>query len=285
MVVLKSASIQDLKRLLELFPIAKLKETWPEVKGRKEELSNAVAKQRHRNEVVRFVDDNFSCCKQHVYVFLYVKPLKELPDVTIGAGDRVSSVKGQHALYLTRLKYSVLLDQPLEQSTLEFLWPFRLEFMRGHLLVRFVVMEKNVGSYFGGRPAYIKSHSVDEESVLQEVAGSFDGGLQSVDLHKGIKKLWADGFMDATRTRYKKPMSTASEAMDEERGIREYNPELYEMLRRSTLFNTMFRVKQEKGASVSAFLADCSRGFLAFPRYSDRRGDTDDVVDEILRNN
>ncbi len=34
--------------------------------------------------------------------------------------------------------------------------------------------------------------------------------------------------MDSPRAKFKKPMSLASEAMDEELGIREYNPELYE---------------------------------------------------------
>lgn len=79
-------------------------------------------------------------------------------------------------------------------------------------------------------------------------------------------------------------MSLASEAMDEERGIREYNPELYEILLDSVLLNTVF-VIQEENCGVSAFSADCANGFLGFPRYSEAEGNTDFVIDEILRHN
>jgi len=41
------------------------------------------------------------------------------------------------------------------------------------------------------------------------------------DLHKGVKSLWEDEFMDSPRIKFKKPMSVASEAMDEELGIRQ----------------------------------------------------------------
>ncbi len=157
--------------------------------------------------------------------------------------------------------------------------------MRGHLVVRFVVLEKNVSSHYGGRKAYIESRSVEEDSVLQLVASSFRDELKPTDLHKGVKKLWGDGFIDATRTRYKKPISTASETMDEERGIREKNPELYDTLLKSTLFNTLFRIHADKGSTVSAFWTDPSKGSIDFPSYSKQVGDTDYVVDEILRNN
>jgi hypothetical protein len=73
--------------------------------------------------------------------------------------------------------------------------------------------------------------------------------------------------------------------MDEERGIREHNPTLYETLLESPLFATMFQVNPESKCDVSVFLADPSRGYLAFPRYTARKGDTDRVISEILRQN
>lgn len=41
--VLESASVQDRKRLLELFPIGNLRGAWPSMKGTKEEVCFAVA--------------------------------------------------------------------------------------------------------------------------------------------------------------------------------------------------------------------------------------------------
>jgi hypothetical protein len=55
-------------------------------------------------------------------------------------------------------------------------------------------------------------------------------------------------------------MSMASEAMDEERGIREHNPELYEVLLDSVLLNTLFLIKEEHRWGVTAFSADCANG-------------------------
>ena len=285
MAMLKEASIKDLKRLLELFPVAKLRENWSKVGGKKGELSHAVAKRRHRDELVRFIDDNFSCCKQHVYAFWRVKPLRTLPTITINDAEMVLDAKGKHALHLARMQYKVILSDPLEQASLEFLWPFLLDITRGYLVIRFVVLEKNVSSRFGGRKAYIESRSIQEESILQQVTSAFNGELKPADLHKGVKKLWDRGFMDATRTRYKKPISTASETMDEEMGIKEKNPELYRVVKKSTLFNTLFRIKPEKDCSVSAFWTDPSKGTIDFPRYSEKNGDTDRVIEQILKNN
>jgi hypothetical protein len=101
-----------------------------------------------------------------------------------------------------------------------------------------------------------------------------------------VKKLWGDGFMDSPKTHYKKSISTASEAMDEERGIKEFYPDLYELVKDSLLLNALFIVTpRTDGFSVTAFSMEPSKGCINFPRYSERRGDTDYVVNEILRHN
>jgi hypothetical protein len=110
------------------------------------------------------------------------------------------------------------------------------------------------------------------------------GPLAPADLHKGIKKLWSDGFMDSSRAKYKTPISTAQETMDEERGIKEYNPDLYGILQQSPLFTTLFQIPEDKG-TVTSFSADPSNGLIGFSRYSEKVGDTDYVIEQILANN
>jgi hypothetical protein len=63
----RNLQIQDRKRLLELFPISNLRETWPSLKGTKEEICFTIAEERNHEQTIRFVDENLSCCKQHVY--------------------------------------------------------------------------------------------------------------------------------------------------------------------------------------------------------------------------
>jgi hypothetical protein len=73
--------------------------------------------------------------------------------------------------------------------------------------------------------------------------------------------------------------------MDEELGIKENDPDLYEVLVESPVFNAMFQLSPDRGHHVSVVSVDRSRGYIAFPRYSDTPGDTDFVVREILRRN
>ncbi|MCI0723402.1 MAG: hypothetical protein L0338_31230 [Acidobacteria bacterium] len=279
MAILKEAQLQDRKRLLELFPLAAIKERWPEVKGTKEEVCFSVAGQASEAEIIEFVLNNLPRCKQHVYILNRPHELNALPEAVIG-GERVHFAEN-NALYIIWTSYSVVLKDPLEETELGFFWPVHVQFTPNHVIVRFVALEKNVSSYFE-RQCYVVRRSIEEKTILGDLGFS---NLERTDIHGGIKALWDNGFMDSPRTTYKKPMSLASEAMDEARGIREHNPELYELLADSVLLNTLFMIPEGQGCGVSAFSADCVNGYLAFPRYSERDRGTDFVIGEILRLN
>ena len=282
MPILAGASVQDRKRLLELFPVADLRQVWAGIPGNKAEICQAVAEQPNVDAVANFVDAQFSCCRQHVYVFEAVDP--DAPAVAfpaaLGECEQVTAVHGR-ALYMLRSVSQVILKDPLEETTLEFLWPVRVEVQTPYVVVSCVMLEKDFGAYFD-RPFYVGNRGVDEKDVV----GGFSSALslKPADLHKGIKKLWDEGFMDSPRTKYKKTKSLASETMDEELGIREHNPDLYAVLVDTPLYNTLFAIAADKETSVSVFSADPSKGTLAFPRYS-KVGDTDVVIREILQNN
>lgn len=279
--MLETASNLDIKRLLELFPIHNLKQGWPDLKGSKDEMCVSIAESRDYPKILDFVYNNISCCRQHVHIFTHGPNLTSLP-TTVEDGAKVYELEGAHAVFLARFRYSVVLREPLEETTLDFLWPIRVELTTDYLVVRFVVLQKNLGSYFD-RQFYVGGKNIDESSVIQLMVNS--DLAQYADIHKGIKALWDAGFMDSKNTRYKKPFSTASEEMDGELGIREHNPELYEIIMDSPLYNTTFIVGSDKGTTVTALSADPSRGYLAFPRYSERIGDTDHVIGEIIRLN
>jgi hypothetical protein len=279
MPILPQASIEDRKRLLELFPVTNLREVFESKKSKKEEICYAEAvdnKPAQIKRVAEFVDKHLGCCKQHVYVFSH-DGSANLP-AEVADGEQVLQAGGGHALYLSRAKYTVVLRDPLEEDTLEFLWPIRVELTKQYLVVRFVVLEKNVSSYFD-RSAYVAGKSITEETVLAGIAG----GLTSADLNKGIKKLWADGYIESTRSRFKKQYSTSSETMDEERGIKEHYPDLYAIMQEAPLYTTLFEVSDEKN-SVETFSADPSHGIMGFSSYSET-GDTDAIIGKIISNN
>jgi len=288
MPILRTASVQDLKRLLELYPVSSLRERWSGIAGTKDELCLEVAGKRNLKDIAEFVNDYLSCCKQHIYVYSHRLRLNSLPTVGIPDGellDTKSEPERVHLLYLIRVGFKIIVRDPPEEATVEFLLPVRLDVTREHLIVRIVVLEKDIGSYVDGRGYNTIGRSIDENGILLAVERAFGGALVTTDLHKGVKKLWHDDFMDATRAQYKKPKSTDATIMDKSKGIKKTDSELYALLRTLTLFKTLFEVTATNESSVSAFSVDPGNGYIGFPRYSDNRGDTDHVVDEILKHN
>lgn len=280
MTLLRDSSTQDIKRLLGSFPLSTLKNGWPSVRGTKEEICFAAAQERDENKITAFMVTNFGRCRQHVFVLNEPEdrpdPWASVPDVELLSRD----AEGRQ-LAMTKAVFSIFLRDPLEESSVEFLWPMRVSRVAGHLLFSFMVLERNPCVYFD-RDCYQSARSIDERGIVQNLERS---GFTRADLHKGVKALWDSGFMDSCRTRYKKPLSTATEAMDEELGIREHNPELYEQLQTATLFATLFQVHSEQNCDVDQFHVDPSQGYIAFPRYTEGAGDSDDVVNRILQSN
>ncbi len=279
MPILQSATTVQIGQLLELFPVANLRDRWPALKGNKDKLGLSIAKTGDLTAISKFIDENLSCCKQHVYIFSHGKDLKALPDSVVSGETIINSAS--YSLCLIRVQYQVYLSKPLEEVLLEFLWPLRLELRPEHLVVRFAVLERSLASYFK-RPYHLGGRTVHEDDVLSELKK--DGILTPTDLHKGVKKLWAEGFMDCFKAKYRKPASVASEEMDGERGIKEHNPELYQVLRKSILLSSLFEVEDQQ-STVSTISAEPPVGFLGFPRYTEKKGDTDDVIEKILSRN
>jgi hypothetical protein len=279
MSILQQASIEDRKRLLELFPVTNLRQTFQSkgTKATKEELCYSAAAENGAQQidrVAKFVDDHLCCCKQHIYVFWREEGVT-LPDA-VADGEKALNADGRHALYLSRARYTVVLRDPLEETTVDFLWPIRMEAHGDYLVVRFVVLEKNITSYFD-RPAYVAGKTLTEKTVLAGIQ------FNSADLNKGIKKLWDDGYIDSSRGNFKKPLSTASEIMDEALGIKANNPEVYAIMQESPLYTTLFQIAGEK-KSVAEFSADPSHGIIGFGSYSEK-GDTDGIIEKIISNN
>lgn len=138
--------MQELRRLLELFPIADLRHAWPKYKGSKEEICDAIAGARKYEDIVNFVDENFSCCKQHIHVFTHGGDVRQ-PPRAIPGGERVFHARATYSLYIAKSSYKVVLEDPFEIVTIDFLWPIRMDISEERLIVRFVTLQKNLNSY------------------------------------------------------------------------------------------------------------------------------------------
>jgi hypothetical protein len=266
MAILASASTTEVARLLELFPVSHLRSTWPNhAEKHKRELCEAVAASEQYGAVATFVDAVFGTARQHVYVFDRPggKNKPAAPSAVLD-GETIAT-EGGRRVYASRMVRDVLVLRPdgIAQEQLQFLWPIRVDTLPKNVVVRFVVLEKNVKTFFE-HPAYATGKGISEADVLAGLMQ--DMSLTACDLHSGTKKLWKSGFMDAHQADYTLPDSTVSQTMHDEKGIRVNKPELFKELMKCPLGRMRFRVDGSKRSSVGEFLANPSEGFLAFLR-------------------
>jgi hypothetical protein len=288
MAVLSTATAEDLTNLLELFPVNRIKDHWPKTKGRKDDVAKTIVATEKRSSIVEFVDQYLSCCKQHIYVFRHEKEITKLPTAGTGSGERVLERQKEtegSALFLYWAEFSAVLTDPYEDAKLKFLWPFRFEYTKSAAIVRLIVIEKSLSAHFGDRSYIAARKETDEAVLIGSLLKTLETPLAKADLHKGIKKLWKDYSIDCVRVTYKDPYSTESTMMDEECGIREKKPKLYESLLEVPLLNAKFKIKSKTLSSASAFYTTPADGYLAFTRYNEFAADTDNVVREILKHN
>jgi len=277
MPLLEQSNKQDIARLLELFSASRLKDAFSEFSGTKEEISAAAAKAADVERVRKFVTDNLAKCKLHTYIFS--KPQNDVDFLVAIPGAEVMALPdADTTITLTRIRYRVLLRGPYEEQDIEFLWPMRILRRSNCIILSVVVFERSACKYFV-RECSIISRNIDEKKIVADFVSL---GAPAHDLHKGVKALWKAGFMDAFKTKYKKPLSMASEEMDEEKGIKANNPDLFQELENCTLFSTMFRIPASEDCSVEVFHVDPSAGSISFPQYTRGGGDSDEVVTAIL---
>lgn len=271
-----------------MFPVKILKDRWSGAKGTKDAVCSTIAADAKWSEIIDFVDRYFGCCKQHVHVLKQDSPIRKLPTAGTSSGERVlERIEKNHGsgLYFFWAEFTAVMTEPYEKTTLKFIWPLRLDFDKDAVLVRLVILEKNLKAHLKDRDFVAAQKVTDEENIVGSVIGGLECHVSGIDLHKGIKKLWQQDVIDCIRVRHKEPYSLNITIMDEERGIRETNPELYQTLLKSSLISATFRVKSTKLSDVSHFAVEPSKGYLAFPRYTEHEGDTDNVVREILKHN
>lgn len=281
---LLTAPAAEIERLLKLFPADILRTVWgTDTLKTKDAIAASIARQAAiRQQVAAFVDAHFSCCKQHVYILAVGDQPTRLAN-QIGELELLDRTAGR-ALYLTRVQRHVIIDgNPPQHESISFLLPVVIESIEGHLVVRFVTLEKKLSAYFPGQTIFNGPAGIDERDLVATVMASLELGI--ADLNAGVKELWHTGFMDAFSVRFKRPQSTAFEVMDEERGIREHNDHLYQQLRTLPLGNTLFRMDPQQGLGVETFSVDPSKGTIGFGRYSETAGETDRVIREILQRN
>jgi hypothetical protein len=182
MPLLEEASKEDIARLLELFPVSRLKDSFSEFGDKKEKICSAAAKAADAAQIRKFVTDNFAKCKLHTNVF-------SLPEndanflVSIPGAEAISFPDANTTITLTRVSFKLLLRNPYEETEIEFLWPMRKKKEAGCIILSVVVFERSACQYFE-RECSVISRNIAEKQI---VANFNSLGAKTYDLHKGVK--------------------------------------------------------------------------------------------------
>jgi len=279
--LMESASSDQLRRLLELFPSSMIKEEWPGVKGQKKaDACEVIANTGDAERIKVFMMASFAHCRQHVLLLTRGNGNADLM-AAFPASQPIGSMPGGVFYHLSVVPYTVYLLNPMEETRVNVLWPLRIELREDVTVVRSVVLERDPGNY-SGRPLIKANREFDEKNLPNDLAKL---GLQPLDINKGVKALWTSKFMDAFRVSFKKKNSTSTEVMDEEVGLRENAPEIFNELTSKPLLNTNFRPDPSIESAIGIFQINATMGRLGFTSYTDNPGDSDAIIEAILANN
>jgi hypothetical protein len=281
MALLDDSSEEDITRLLELFPSATLKNEWAQFRGSKPEVCQAIAKQGDLDKIARFVANNFGRCKQHVRLFQAAPKGVAIEDC-FPDSDLLLREKNKREVYLGKVRWKVLLGEPFQEEYIELLWPMRIDRRSDATLVSFVVVERDVQTFYDDRTIITQRRIVEETHVTEALLVK---GLGQLDVNKGIKQLWKKDRIDAFRSTFKKARSTTTESMDRQLGIKRTNPDLYKEMILLPIHKTMFRVEAALENSIKVFQADPTDGVIRMTRYTEDEGDSDELVYAILAEN
>jgi hypothetical protein len=284
--LLAEATPLSLSRLLALFPVNALREKWHEQRKKADILAWAT-QNASQKEIKQFLDEYFGNCKQHIYLFTHRSDVTDLPNFRLPDAEKISERSDDNVrqfLYLAEVEFHVVYTNPLGEDRIKFLWPIRLEFVGNILIVRFVMMEKDVRTYFGEGVSRTVGRSLTEPQINAHLKNVL-AELEVLDINRGIKHLWNQDRIDGTKIRYRKAKSMSTESMDAGAGVKRTYPDLYKELVKRPLFDSTFKTLEEDENEEMTFRADPSNGYLGLSSYADDGDGRNSFVSEIIRHN
>lgn len=285
-----SADNARLERLLGLYSVKKVSHHFGSKERTKEGIVREVVDNNNRDEIVNFAFQHHATTKQHIEIFehSHVDPSK-LPSEPLGLPrleKQERSASETTWFYLVELSYTIFLRDPLERTSLEFLWPIRVRCTPTILELSFTVMEKDLTSRFDAGRMVKTLRALEEKTLSARLLSGLElPDSRVADLNRGVKSLWEDGMIDGGAASFKQPLGTTRHTMDEQGLLRHDAGERYQEMVDKPLFNCALKWTGGGDVSIDHFGAEPTQGKLHFGTFSDLGTGADYVVREILRRN
>jgi hypothetical protein len=284
-----------LKRLLKLYPVKSLKDNFTLENKKQDEIIDEIVESNTEKAISKFAVQNFNLSKQHIYVFTHgmgngFKTLQSsfIANVPI---ETTKTATETTFYYFLKLPFTVIITNPIETKDLYFHWPCKVTIDKTHLYIQFIIIEKNVNSYFDKNRKVIDSErKLDENNFVDHVIKSLNlaqsAKIHICDLNKGVKKLWDTDVIDSKYVKFKKSKSTSTEAMDESYTVKKQYPDVYEGLINAPLGKTIFKfINDVNQEFCDHFTIEPNDGKISIPIFPDELKHVDNVVKQIIQHN
>lgn len=276
-----------LTRLLHLYPYQNTKEYFQGDEKTQAGLINWIIDNSQEPAIIKYCEDNFATTKKHVYFFNEIKNGINIPndfEVLHSKTSVVGNIKTCFLILKAHFEISVI--SPYQELDFYFPWPIKIITSPKGIRVEFTILERKIDFYLNQNLEVIKSKQLTDESyVLQELMRYNGLDWTRKDLHKGIKKLWADGLIDALETNYKKSKSSAVETMDYSFTLKKAYPLLYAEIIKHELTKTNFCFVKNVSNYAKRFRIEPKVGKIAFPLYTDDVNLNENVMQKIIEKN
>lgn len=276
-----------LERLLDLYPRAALLTAWEMERVKKGPAIDQIVGAAPMTDIFRFAAENGGRTRQHVHLVEAPPNHQLLSPSVLGHPPLFSSTNGDETAfsYIVPLNFKVVLDGPLEHSTLSFLWPMKLVLAPNHARLHLTIMSKNVDSYYPGRVVVRARPSLQEQDFLGALPAAIEApNIVPLDINRGVKALWEADRIDSPKIKWKKAKSVTEQVMDEQYRVKQDDPDVYVDAQAKPLLATLFEFRAGD-AIVDYFKVDPTYGRVFFRRFSRESSSVDNVVREILAAN
>ncbi|MCC6255356.1 MAG: hypothetical protein IT276_10610 [Ignavibacteriaceae bacterium] len=282
-----------LSRLLKFYPVSVVREHIKSKNIKMDDIIDDFVSNNVPKNIYSFAKDNFDITKQHIYFFSHnLENINNLPKEIFSEKKCYSrNIKSDSItyFYFINIAYKVIVDgNPPHKEEILFEVPMQIVFEKNILRFDFTIIEKNISSYIRGNNRILSPQKSRDEFDIIELAKVIISQfckIEVLDLHKGVKYLWAKKEIDATKIRYRKTKSISMESMDEEYSLREVYPELYEEMKNKPLESTIFKFTSSDVNLYKHFVVDPKDGKLAFRLYPNNILTKENVIRKILKNN
>ena len=148
------------------------------------------------------------------------------------------------------------------------------------------ILERDISSIVDDKVVSV-SRDIKDDTILNSfVESTISHGVQlnKCDLNKGIKKLWSDDEIDASKAKFKKAKSVSTEVLDEDFMLKKDMNAVYVEIIKAPIVQTTFRVLKKKNLT-DAFVVDPTKGIFSFAVYPKQHNGLTDLIDLILSHN